>query len=64
MIGEVLFYGIDSTTGTSLWNVDSGTPGSWHISDILPFQALGAGEGVLVVPNGTRLVTYTLATSP
>ena len=36
----------------------------WDSTIYLPMQVMAAGDGVLVVPDGTRLAAYTLSMSP
>ena len=57
-------FGLNATDGTQAWTADPGAPTIWNFGPEAPLQSLAAGEGVLVVPAGTKLVTYTLATAP
>ena len=58
-------YGLDAATGQQEWLMSaSAAPGVWNLTGQPPFTGPVAGDGVLVIPLGTKLVTYTLATSP
>jgi outer membrane protein assembly factor BamB len=57
-------YGLDAVTGQQVWLANPGLPPRWDFTSRLPLQTLGAGDGVLLVPAGTKLIAYTLATSP
>ena len=57
-------YGLDAATGQQVWLADPGPPPSWNFTSELPLQGLTAGDGVLLVPTGSKLIAYTLATSP
>lgn len=57
-------FGLNAADGTQVWTADPGAPPIWSFGAQAPIQSLAAGEGVLVVPAGTKLVTYTVATAP
>ena len=57
-------YGIDSATGQQVWLATPGAPSVWNFTGELPLPAMAAGDGMLVINSGTKLVAYTLATSP
>jgi outer membrane protein assembly factor BamB len=56
-------YAVDGATGAQVWSqqlgagVDTNTGG-------LPMSSLSAGDGLLVVPAGTKVIAYTLSTNP
>jgi outer membrane protein assembly factor BamB len=53
-------YGLALSTGKQVWsaNVGSGVPGPEEQSAAQPLTGLGAGQGLVVVPAGDRLVAY------
>ena len=59
-------YALDGATGSQVWQVTLGAglpPGAgWGAG--LPLSGLAAGDGLLVVPNGTKVTAYTLSTNP
>ena len=57
-------FALNAATGQQTWTLKSLAPPIWNFTPQPPFDGPVAGEGVLVVPAGTKLVTYTLATSP
>ena len=57
-------YGLDAATGQQVWLENPGPPPIWDFTSRLPLQTLAAGDGVLIVPAGTKLIAYTLSTSP
>jgi len=57
-------YGLDAATGQQLWLADPGAPSIWNFTSQLPLQGMAAGDGILVIPAGTKLIAYTLATNP
>jgi outer membrane protein assembly factor BamB len=57
-------YGLDAATGQQLWVTNPGAPASWNFTSQSPLQGMAAGDGILVIPAGTKLVAYTLATNP
>lgn len=56
-------YALDSTTGLQAWNVSLGTAIDAQV-DALPLSGLAAGDGLLIVPAGTKVFAYTLSTNP
>ena len=56
-------YALDAATGSQVWTqalgaqVDAGVTG-------IPYSGLAAGDGLLVVPSGTKVIAYTLSTNP
>ncbi len=56
-------YALDGSTGHQVWQVTLGSAvGSGAAS--LPMSGLAAGDGLLVVPAGTKVTAYTLSTNP
>ena len=56
-------YALDGTTGAQVWNVNLGAAIGASVFQ-LPFSGLAAGDGLLVVPAGTKVTAYTLSTNP
>ncbi len=59
-------YGLDTTTGQVVWQTNVGAtipPGS-NGGSRTPASGLSAGDGLLVIPAGTKLIAYTLSTNP
>jgi len=58
-------YGLDAATGQQVWTQSLGAaiPASAEYGPIM-YTGLAAGDGLLVVPNGTNVTAYTLSTSP
>lgn len=56
-------YALDGTTGKQVWQVTLGAPVGASVGG-LPFSALSAGDGLLVVPAGTKVTAYVLSTHP
>jgi outer membrane protein assembly factor BamB len=56
-------YAVDSSTGNQVWSVNLGAPIGGNPNG-LPYTALAAGDGLLVVPAGTAVTAYTLSTNP
>ena len=56
-------YGLDATTGSQVWTQALGAPVDAGVGG-LPYSGLAAGDGLLVVPAGTRVIAYTLSTNP
>lgn len=59
-------YALDGSSGTVVWQQNVGAaiaagPG-WGID--VPASGLSAGDGLLVVPAGTKVTAYTLSTNP
>lgn len=56
-------YAVDSTTGLQAWNVSLGA--AVDIGDgAMQITGLAAGDGLLIVPAGTKVIAYTLSTNP
>jgi len=56
-------YALNATTGQQLWSINAGAAIPSSIP-MMPASALAAGDGLLIVPAGNRVVAYTLSTSP
>jgi outer membrane protein assembly factor BamB len=58
-------YGLDASTGQQVWsqNLGAAIPPSTETSETL-YTGLAAGDGLLIVPNGTKVTAYTLSTLP
>lgn len=56
-------YGLDATTGSLVWTQSLGAPVDSAVGG-MPYSGLAAGDGLLVVPAGTKVVAYTLSTNP
>jgi len=59
-------YALDATTGAQVWtkNLGAAIPASPGYAPQLPYSGLAAGDGLLVVPNGTRVTAFLLSASP
>jgi outer membrane protein assembly factor BamB len=59
-------YAVDATTGAQLWrkNLSAAIPASPGYAAGLPYTGLAAGDGLLVVPNGTSVTAFVLSSSP
>lgn len=59
-------YAVDATTGAQLWTqkFSAAIPGSPAYAAFLPYTGLAAGDGLLVVPNGTSVTAFLLSASP
>jgi outer membrane protein assembly factor BamB len=59
-------YALDGATGQQVWQVSLGgviSQGArWGAGSVL--SGLSAGDGLLVIPNGTKVTTYVVSTSP
>jgi outer membrane protein assembly factor BamB len=55
-------YALDGTTGSQVWQVTMAS-GGLVTSSSTQLSGLAAGDGLLVVPSGTAVVAYTLASS-
>jgi len=61
--GSGNLYGLDGTSGQQAWQVTlPAAPPGW--SSTLPATGLAAGDGLLVVPAGTKVAAYVLSTNP
>jgi outer membrane protein assembly factor BamB len=60
-----LLYGLDATTGQTVLtqNLGAAIPAINEFALVI-YSSLAAGDGLLVVPNGTRVTAFTLSTSP
>ncbi len=58
-------YALDATMGTQVWtqNLGAAIPFSANYGGGI-YTGLAAGDGLLVVPSGTKVTAYTLSTSP
>jgi outer membrane protein assembly factor BamB len=56
-------YALNGTTGVQAWQVALGAPVTANVNQ-LPLSALSAGDGLLVVPAGTKVTAYLLSTNP
>ncbi len=56
-------YALDGSTGHQVWQVTLGAPVGSGVGS-LPMSGLAAGDGLLVVPAGTKVTAYTLSTNP
>jgi outer membrane protein assembly factor BamB len=59
-------YALDGATGQQVWQASLGgviSQGArWGTGSVL--SGLSAGDGLLVIPNGTKVTTYVVSTSP
>ena len=56
-------YALNGSTGQQVWQVTLPAPPALQTSD-MPMSSLSAGDGLLVVPAGTRVVVYTISANP
>jgi outer membrane protein assembly factor BamB len=56
-------YALSGSTGQQVWQVALPAPPALQTGD-MPMSGLSAGDGLLVVPAGTRLVVYTISANP
>lgn len=56
-------YAVDSTTGLQAWSVNLGAAIDTSVQSP-PLTGLAAGDGLLIVPAGTKVFAYTLSTNP
>ena len=58
-------YALDATTGKQVWtqNLGAAIPPTNEYGNVI-YTGLAAGDGLLVVPSGTKVTAYTLSTSP
>jgi outer membrane protein assembly factor BamB len=56
-------YALDGSTGQQVWQVTLSAPVASNVLS-LPMSGLAAGDGLLVVPAGTKVTAYTLSTNP
>ncbi|HEY1900101.1 MAG TPA: PQQ-binding-like beta-propeller repeat protein [Steroidobacteraceae bacterium] len=58
-------YALDATTGAQVWSENLGAPIPANFEDRgTIYTGLAAGDGLLVVPNGTKVTAFTLSSSP
>ena len=58
-------YAVDATTGQQIWTQNLGAPiPSSNPSGTDFYTGLAAGDGLLLVPNGSNVTAFTLSTSP
>jgi outer membrane protein assembly factor BamB len=55
-------YALDGATGQQAWQVTLPAPVLQQF--VLPLSGLSAGDGLLVVPAGTKVTAYVLSTNP
>jgi outer membrane protein assembly factor BamB len=59
-------YGLGAASGSVLWQVNMGAAlphgAGWDAG--MPLSGLAAGDGLLVIPAGTKVTAYTLSTDP
>jgi outer membrane protein assembly factor BamB len=57
-----MLYGLDAATGAVLWSVNVGAsfPAGAGWGAGIPLTGLAAGDGLLVVPAGTKVIAYAL----
>jgi hypothetical protein len=57
-----MLYGLDAATGAVVWSINVGAAlprgASWGAG--IPLSGLSAGDGLLVVPAGTKVIAYAL----
>lgn len=56
-------YAVDSATGLQAWSVNLGAAIDTAVQS-LPLTGFAAGDGLLIVPAGTKVFAYTLSTNP
>jgi outer membrane protein assembly factor BamB len=58
-------YALDASSGQQVWsqNLGAAIPASNEYGVVL-YSGLAAGDGLLVVPSGTKLTAFVLSTSP
>lgn len=61
-----MLYGLDAATGATVWSINVGAafPAGARWGAGLPLSGLAAGDGLLVVPAGTKVIAYTISTNP
>lgn len=58
-------YALDSLTGAQLWTMNLGAAiPSTYEGSLGMYSGLAAGDGLLVVPSGTKVTAYLLSASP
>jgi outer membrane protein assembly factor BamB len=63
--GNGNLYALDAVSGQQVWsqNLGAAIPSSGEYGVVL-YTGLAAGDGLLVVPNGTKVTAFVLSTSP
>jgi outer membrane protein assembly factor BamB len=63
--GSGNLYALDASSGQQVWNQNLGAaiPANNEYS-LTEYTGLAAGDGLLVVPNGTKVTAFVLSTSP
>lgn len=56
-------YAVDSTTGLQAWSVNAGAGIDTNVA-WMQLTGLSAGDGLLIVPAGTKVVAFTLSVNP
>jgi outer membrane protein assembly factor BamB len=58
-------YAVDTTSGLQVWNQNLGAaiPATNEYGEVI-YTGLAAGDGLLVVPNGTKVTAFVLSTTP
>jgi outer membrane protein assembly factor BamB len=58
-------YALDSSSGQQVWNQNLGAaiPATQEYG-VVQYTGLAAGDGLLVVPNGTKVTAFVLSTTP
>jgi outer membrane protein assembly factor BamB len=56
-------YALDGGTGKQVWQVTLSAAVGASVA-AMPFASLSAGDGLLVVPSGTKVTAYVLSTNP
>ena len=59
-------YALDASSGAVQWTVNVGAafPHGAGWGSGMPLTGLSAGDGLLIVPAGTKVIAYTLSTNP
>jgi outer membrane protein assembly factor BamB len=59
-------YALDSVSGSPLWQYDVGAaiPAGDDWNSKLPLSGLAAGDGLFVVPGGTKVTAFVLSSNP
>lgn len=63
--GSGKVYGLDADTGQQVWlTSDLGAQPNLGGTTRLPLEGMTAGDGIVVIPVGTKLIAYTLSLTP
>lgn len=63
--GSGNLYALDASSGQQVWNQNLGaTIPAFNEYSLTEYTGLAAGDGLLVVPNGTKVTAFVLSTSP